>query len=126
MTDIELMAAIENLNSENIKPIFRELAARVGAKPDPAPAQPPEDKARSDAIALAELWDMGVLARKACREMGVKNAYELSQKAVHEVLAVRNCGQTTLSRMRKFLAKRGMTLRGDIEGAKMIETRRLT
>jgi len=76
-------------------------------RPQPAAAVVPPHLIRS----VAEL-ELSVRSRKALQRLGVSTIAELAQRSEPELLAVKNFGQTSLTEIKRELAKFNLTLRG--------------
>ncbi len=56
---------------------------------------------------------LSVRSRKAIRQLNITSIEELAEKTPDEMLDARNFGMSSLLEIRQYLAKRGLTLKGD-------------
>lgn len=81
--------------------------------PPPPPAPPPAVPPKIDLAQVLIGIGLSVRARKAARRLGVTTVDGLVKLTADELLAARNCGQTTLQEIREKLARKGLKLAGD-------------
>lgn len=60
-----------------------------------------------------EVLNLGVRARKTMARLYITTIAELVQKSAHDILQVKNTGETTLREIRQKLQEHGRRLRGD-------------